>query len=97
MSILDKLFGKKERTAAEIALSGEYLLSQKKLNQALKEFNTAISMEPENDLFYFSRSKVKKEMKNYEAAMEDIDYALKLQPEVKIYQNFKNEIIKAKI
>lgn len=95
MSIIDKLFGKKEKnkTACEYAISGEYLSFNGKNKEALKEFNKALELEPDNDMVYALRSKTYKNMEKYKEALEDIDKALSIQPDVNVYRKLKRQIM----
>ena len=74
----------------KIKKNREFFLSKNKYRQALHALDKAIALEPENDMFYFSRSKIKKEMQDYKNAVTDIDYALKLQPQITLYKELKD-------
>ncbi|MBQ4123786.1 tetratricopeptide repeat protein [bacterium] len=94
MSFLEKIFGKKEnKTACEYALAGEYLCAKGQSNKAIKEFDKAIALEPDNDMFYASRSKAYKNIEKYQEALKDIEIALKMQPEVALYRKIKRQIM----
>ena len=76
---------KDERNASQCALDGEVSRIKGNYKQALKDFNKAIELDANNDMFYASRSIVKKELKDIEGAKKDIEKALELNPNVKRY------------
>lgn len=94
MSFLD-IFkkDKKDKTAIEYAIEGEYLCSKSDTKKAIKAFNKAIELEPENDMFYASRSKAYKNLEKYKEALTDIKKALQLQPDVSLYRKLKRQIM----
>lgn len=94
MSFFCKFFNKKENKAAvEYAIEGEYYVANSENRNALKAFNKAIELEPDNDMFYASRSKAYKNMEKYKEALADIEKALTLQPNIDLYKKLKRQIM----
>lgn len=94
MNFFGKLFkNKKNKSAAEYAINGEFLCSKGQCVKAVKEFDKAIALEPKNDMFYASRSKAYKNLEKYQEALSDIEKALELQPEVSLYRKLKRQIL----
>lgn len=94
MSFLEKFFKKKEnKTASEYALEGEYLCAKGQCAKALKEFDKAILLDPDNDMYYASRSKAYKNLEKYQEALKDIETALKMQPDVALYRKIKRQVM----
>ncbi len=83
---------KKEKNAPQLALEGEVLRIKGKYKEALKNFNKAIEMEPDNDMYYASRSRIKKELKDFASAKEDIEKAISLKQSVNLYKKIKESI-----
>ena len=86
------LFNKKKKCASQFALDGEVLRIKGDYKKALKCFNEAISLEPENDMFYASRSIVKKSLSDTKGALADIEKAISIQGSVKRYHQIKESI-----
>lgn len=94
MNFIERIFGKKKnKSACEYAIEGEYLCANGKAKQALEKLNKAISMDPDNDMYYASRSRVYKNLEKYPEALKDIETALKMQPEVSLYRKIKRQIM----
>lgn len=94
MNFLKKLFSKKQspEIGSVFALNGETDRRKGNLKSALKNFDKAIKLEPQNDMYYASRSLVKKDLKNYKEALKDIEIAISMQDEITFYQKIKEEI-----
>ncbi len=93
MEFLKKLFGAKQETnAAKLALDGEVLRLKGEFKKALNNFNKAIDSEPDNDMFYYSRSSVKLALKDIKGALSDIEKAISLKPSVNAYKNLKEKL-----
>lgn len=93
MNFLKKLLKKDEnKKASVLALEGEVQRRKGLYKKALKNFNIAIKLEPNNDMFYASRSIAKKELKDYKGALLDIQKAIQIQPSVSKYQKILAEL-----
>ncbi|MBQ8886512.1 MAG: hypothetical protein IJY61_02280 [Candidatus Gastranaerophilales bacterium] len=86
-------FNKSKKYASQYALECEVLRIKGDYKKALKNIDEAILLEPENDMFYASRSLVKKELSDNKGALEDIEKAILIQPSVKRYYEIKNQIL----
>lgn len=86
------LFKKEKKCASQYALEGEVLSIKGNYKKALKCFDEAIMLEPDNDMFYASRSVVKKGLSDNKGALEDIEKAISLQSSVKRYHQIKETI-----
>lgn len=93
MEFLKKLFKpKKEENAPKLALDGEVFRMRGEYKKALKNFNKAILIEPNNDMFYASRSAAKKGLKDFKGALKDIEKAIELKPTVNAYKKAEKEL-----
>lgn len=84
-------FLKEEKYSSQYALEGEVLRRKGNYKKALDCFNKAIELEPNNDMYFSSRSKAKFELKDLKGAIEDIDTAIKIQPTVNEYAILKEK------
>lgn len=87
---------KKETNAAKLALEGEVLRIQGQFKKALINFNKAIEIEPDNDMFYASRSSVKRALNDINGALTDIEKAISLKPTVNAYKKAQLELQETK-
>ncbi len=94
MNFLKNLFSQKQlpEIASVYALNGETDRLQGKLKSALQHFDKAIELEPQNDMYYASRSLVKKDLKDYAGAIKDIEAAISMQESINSYKKIKEEI-----
>ncbi|CRH03809.1 Hsp70/Hsp90 organizing protein, putative [Plasmodium relictum] len=72
---------KKNRSPEEILgeehkLKGNELYKQKKFEEALKEYDEAIKVNPNDIMYYYNKAAVYIEMKNYEKSIETCLYAI---------------------
>lgn len=65
----------------EYVTAGDKLLNQGEIQSAIKEYDSAIKLEPENYLYLFKRSAAYLSVGKDTRALEDINEVLKLQPE----------------
>lgn len=86
------LFKKEKKCASQYALEGEVLRIKGEYKKALKNFDEAILLEPDNDMFYASRSIVKKSLSDTKGALADIEKAISIQDTVKRYHQIKESI-----
>lgn len=92
MEFLKNLFSKKTENSSKLALDGEVFRMQGKYKKALENFNKAITIEPNNDMFYASRSAAKKGLKDFQGALKDIEKAIELKPTVNAYKKAHKEL-----
>lgn len=93
MEFFKNLFGKKKETIpSKLALEGEVLRIKGEFKKALKNFDKAIESEPDNDMYYYSRSSVKLGLKDIKGALSDIEKAISLKPSVNAYKDLKNKL-----
>lgn len=62
-------------------LRGEIRVNMGDTTEAIKDFNKALRLEPDNPLAYRKRGEARTTEKNYDLALEDLNKAISLQPE----------------
>lgn len=90
------MFNIKKKNSFNYAFEGEKALLQKNYNLALKLYNKAIKNAEEGiehiDLYYSSRAEIKRHLNDLKGALEDINKAIEIQPNVYLYYFERHEI-----
>lgn len=82
-----------DKTAIFYALDGETERKTGEFEKSVQSMSKAIELEPDNDMFYITRALSYKELKNYQAALKDVEKAIELNNKVKNSHNIKEEIL----
>lgn len=96
-----KIFDKKNRyknfvinnKAVIIALEAETKRRLKDFDDALTLINEAIETEPQNDMYYATKSLIFYDKNQYTSALEEINKAIKINNKVQKYKEIQQEII----
>ena len=82
----------KKKNAAKYAKEGYQYCLKFQHEEALKCYEKAIDLEPNNDKHYLCRSYTKKQLGDINGALIDIDKAIELNPDFEIYQTVKKTL-----
>ena len=82
----------KKKNAAQYAIEGDQYCLKLQYEKALKCFERAVELEPNNDEYYAYRSFAKKQLGDLNGALIDLDKAIELNPDFEIYQNVKKTL-----
>ncbi len=92
-NLLNKIFNRKNKNPIHYALEGEVERKLGNYNKSLRYFNMAINKDPQNDMYYISRAISYKELRKYQEALNDVNKALEINPNIEKAIFLKNELV----
>lgn len=93
ISFFKNIFINKNKDSIYYALDGEVERKLGNYKKSIKLFDIAINIDGSNDMYYISRAIAYKELRKYKEALNDVNKALEINPNIEKAIFLKNELV----